>query len=182
MPTPKANYISEMAADPQCYWTSFRGPWGLEINILADDNALLEVSLSLNPIKDRLRSQLPVGIYQPDHPVLQQAVKQLQEYFAGERREFTTPLRPRGTEFQLRVWEVLKQIPFGRTMSYRDVAARVGNPQAARAVGAANRANPLPLFIPCHRVICSNGSPGGYSAPGGQKLKALLLEHERRFS
>lgn len=106
-----------------------------------------------------------------------QARAQLQEYFAGTRREFDLVLDPRGTAFQRSVWRQLQAIPFGATCSYRDIAERIGNPKAVRAVGSANGRNPLPIVVPCHRVIGSNGSLTGFG--GGLKNKQILLEHER---
>ena len=102
---------------------------------------------------------------------------ELAAYFAGERRDFTTPLSPRGTEFQLRVWRELLRIPFGETISYGELARRIGDPGAARAVGAANGANPISIVVPCHRVIDSAGRLHGYG--GGLDRKAKLLNHER---
>lgn len=101
---------------------------------------------------------------------------QLAEYFRGERREFDLPLAPRGTPFQLRVWEELRRIPYGATVSYAELAARVGNPGAFRAVGRANGTNPIPVVIPCHRVINTGGALGGYG--GGLPVKRALLELE----
>ena len=104
------------------------------------------------------------------------AIRQLDEYFAGERKEFDLPLSLEGTEFQLLVLEELKQIPYGETTSYGDIAKRIGRPKAVRAVGAANGRNPLPIVVPCHRVIGSDGSLTGFA--GGLALKQLLLEME----
>jgi methylated-DNA-[protein]-cysteine S-methyltransferase len=110
-------------------------------------------------------------------PVLTQAHQQLAEYFAGIRRVFDLPLRPAGTEFQRRVWEVLATVPWGTTTTYGAIAARLGLPPgASRAVGAANGANPLPVVLPCHRVIGSDGTLTGYA--GGLERKALLLRLE----
>ncbi len=109
--------------------------------------------------------------------VLTQAHQQLSEYFAGTRREFDLPLRPVGTEFQRRVWDVLATVPWGMTTTYGAIAARLGLPPgASRAVGAANGANPLPVVLPCHRVIGSDGTLTGYA--GGLERKALLLRLE----
>ena len=109
--------------------------------------------------------------------VLTQAHQQLSEYFAGTRREFDLPLRPAGTEFQRRVWDVLATVPWGTTTTYGAIAARLGLPPgASRAVGAANGANPLPVVLPCHRVIGSDGTLTGYA--GGLERKALLLRLE----
>lgn len=106
------------------------------------------------------------------------ARKQLQEYFAGERQQFDLPLHPLGTPFQLAVWRQLRLIPYGTTISYGELARRVGNPAASRAVGAANGRNPLSIVVPCHRVIGSNGSLTGFS--GGLPIKLKLLALEQR--
>ncbi len=109
--------------------------------------------------------------------VLAEAHHQLSEYFAGRRRVFDLPLRPAGTEFQRRVWEVLATVPWGTTTTYGAIAARLGLPPgAARAVGAANGANPIAIVLPCHRVIGSDGTLTGYA--GGLESKALLLRVE----
>ena len=115
----------------------------------------------------------------PSCPVLEQAAGELAEYFSGTRREFTVPLSPRGTEFQRLVWGQLCRIPYGATAAYADIAAKLGNPGACRAVGSANNRNPLPIFIPCHRVIGKNGSLTGYA--GGLAVKKALLRLEGRI-
>ena len=101
---------------------------------------------------------------------------QLQQYFRGERRAFELPLAPRGTEFQQLVWSALQRIPYGETRSYADIAREIGRPAAVRAVGAANGANPIPIVIPCHRVIGSKGSLTGFG--GGIETKRWLLALE----
>ena len=108
------------------------------------------------------------------------AMRQLREYFAGKRAEFDLPLAPVGTAFQRSVWRQLQQIPYGETISYGELARRVGNPKASRAVGSANGANPLPIVIPCHRVIASDGTLGGFG--GGLPTKQTLLALEQRSS
>lgn len=108
--------------------------------------------------------------------VLLQARRQLEEYFAGTRRDFDLPLSPRGTDFQRRVWNTLAEIAYGDTWSYRDLALRLGKPTAMRAVGAANGRNPLPIVLPCHRVIGADGSLTGFG--GGLPTKAFLLRLE----
>jgi methylated-DNA-[protein]-cysteine S-methyltransferase len=108
------------------------------------------------------------------------AVAQIDAYFAGHLTEFSLPLDPAGTDFQRRVWLALADIPFGETESYGELAARVGNAKACRAVGLANGRNPIPLVLPCHRVIGANGSLTGYG--GGLELKQRLLDHERSSS
>jgi len=111
------------------------------------------------------------------HPLLKAAADQIREYFAGHRRVFELPLSLSGTPFQLRVWDIIRRIPYGETMSYRRIAGMLGNPNKARAVGGAAHANPLPLVIPCHRVVGSDGSLTGFA--GGLELKKLLLDLER---
>ena len=108
------------------------------------------------------------------------ARRQIDAYFAGTLTEFSLPLDPAGTDFQRRVWMALADIPFGATESYGALAGRVGNPKASRAVGLANGRNPLPLVLPCHRVIGANGNLTGYG--GGLPLKKKLLDHERRLA
>ncbi|MBN8730270.1 MAG: methylated-DNA--[protein]-cysteine S-methyltransferase [Acidobacteria bacterium] len=102
--------------------------------------------------------------------------RQLDAYFSGTLRRFDIPLAPRGTEFQLAVWEALTHIPYGETITYSDLAIRIGNPAAVRAVGAANGANPIPIVVPCHRVIGADGSLTGFG--GGLDTKRWLLRHE----
>ena len=115
----------------------------------------------------------------PPHlkPLVQAVRRELSTYFAGVPTDFAAlTLDPRGTPFQLRVWQELRRIPWGQTISYGELARRVGNPKASRAVGQANAVNPIPLIIPCHRVIAGDGSLGGYSS--GPDRKRWLLRHE----
>lgn len=109
---------------------------------------------------------------------LRDGLQQLEEYFAGRRTDFSLPLLPQGTPFQRQVWEKLRQIPCGQTVSYRELAAAVGRPRAVRAVGRANATNPVNIIVPCHRVIGSDGSLTGYG--GGLERKEWLINHERR--
>ncbi len=113
-----------------------------------------------------------------DPRCVQEPVRQLRAYFAGELETFDLPLAPAGTTFQLSVWRRLCEIPYGETISYGELARRLGNPNASRAVGLANGANPIPIVIPCHRVIGSNGKLTGYG--GGLPIKEKLLALERR--
>ncbi len=107
----------------------------------------------------------------------QRAAKQLLEYLAGKRRDFDLPLDLRGTEFQLAVWRALCAIPYGETISYAEQARRVGRPNAPRAVGAANGANPIAIIVPCHRVVNADGKLGGYGGGLPLKKRLLALEH-----
>ena len=109
-------------------------------------------------------------------PLLKKAGRQLEEYFKGKRLDFDLPLKPVGTPFQGVVWKALTRIPCGETRSYKELASLAGSPKAFRAVGGANNKNPLPIFIPCHRVIGSDGKLVGYG--GGLKIKKWLLSHE----
>lgn len=132
------------------------------------------------------------GLYFPDHArrpgtdtfgprddlAFPAARAQLAEYFAGERTTFDLPLDPQGNEFQRSVWRLLTAIPYGRTRSYGQLAADLGDPGLARAVGAANGRNPIPIVVPCHRVVGSNGHLTGFA--GGIEAKAWLLDHELR--
>ncbi|PWM22479.1 MAG: cysteine methyltransferase [Oscillospiraceae bacterium] len=113
-------------------------------------------------------------------PLTDRAAAQLIEYFEGKRREFSLPLHPNGTAFQRTVWEALQSIPYGETRSYLQIAQAIGRPSASRAVGAANRVNPIPFLIPCHRVIGTNGSLTGYA--GGLALKQALLALEKKMA
>lgn len=118
------------------------------------------------------KQRVPVG----ESKILKRAVREIGEYFEGRRQKFSVPLAFDGTEFQVKVWSQLRKIPFGKTISYSDLAERIGNPKAVRAVGAANGQNPFSILVPCHRVISNSGKLIGYS--GGLKAKALLLEIE----
>ncbi len=111
-------------------------------------------------------------------PVLTKAIRQLDQFFRGKRKDFDLPLRPRGTPFQEAVWRALSTIPFGETRSYGEIAAKVGNPKASRAVGGANNRNPIAVIIPCHRVIGASGAMVGYG--GGLSKKRWLLQREGR--
>lgn len=113
----------------------------------------------------------------PQHVVLQETARQLDEYFAGRRREFDLPLAPSGTGFQCLVWQGLRQIPYGETRYYAQVAQDIARPTAVRAVGAANGRNPLSIVVPCHRVIGRNGTLVGYA--GGLERKQFLLALEQ---
>lgn len=141
--------------------------------LTADDAGLREI---LFPVLGRPAS--PENGWTEDARLLAEAVTQLRAYFSGELENFTVPLSPEGTPFQQTVWKELLKIPYGETISYGELARRIGNPNASRAVGLANGSNPIPIIIPCHRVIGSNGKLTGYG--GGLPIKEKLLALERR--
>jgi methylated-DNA-[protein]-cysteine S-methyltransferase len=128
-------------------------------------------------------SQVPPDLHRwtldPAAGPLRESARQLEEYFKGVRRDFDLPLRLDGTEFQRRAWHDLLEIPYGKTRSYGEQAQRIGNPKASRAVGLANGRNPIPIVVPCHRVIGANGSLTGFG--GGIARKRWLLAHELRY-
>lgn len=146
---------------------------------------ILIVPSPVGPLTLTQEDQALTGLHFGEHPqqgaegptpLLEKAARQLEEYFAGQRKVFSLPLAPKGTEFQLRVWQALLQIPYGETRSYGELAAMVGNPKACRAVGGANHRNPLSILIPCHRVVGTGGSLTGYA--GGLSVKEFLLKLE----
>lgn len=140
--------------------------------ILVEENGqLLEVGFTTG----KRPSKPPVDAMENMAP-FRQVIRQLEEYFSGKREVFDLPLSPRGTAFQLRVWKSLQNIPFGKTVSYSDIAHDIRNPNAVRAVGLANGRNPIPIIIPCHRVIGKDGSLTGYG--GGLPIKEKLLALE----
>jgi len=142
------------------------------LTVAASDDGLHAIEFTSN----RHPVRRDAGWREGDHPLLRRAQAQLDEYFAGVRRAFDLPLAPRGTPFQREVWLALASIPYGATLSYAQLAARVGRPAAMRAVGAANGRNPLPIVLPCHRVIGADGSLTGFG--GGLPTKRFLLELE----
>jgi methylated-DNA-[protein]-cysteine S-methyltransferase len=146
-------------------------PFGA-LRVVASDRAVSGIYLRRDP-----RGAVEILARAPRGSVLAQAERELAEYFAGRRTEFSLRLAPRGTDFQRAVWKALERIPFGATRSYADIARAVGRPEAVRAVGAANGRNPISIVVPCHRVIGSDGSLTGYA--GGLPMKRWLLEHER---
>ncbi len=156
-------------------WTTASFPFGISLFLAADGGALTRVSFVCSPEAappNRPRHTKSA----PDDPLLTDAIAQLSEYFAGSRELFSVPLRPTGTPFQLSVWRAIEEIPYGHTRTYRAIACSLGRPTATRAVGAANGQNPLPIFVPCHRVIGSNGSLTGFG--GGLDVKLALLRLE----
>ena len=138
------------------------------LTAVEEDGALIRLDFGKNE---------PAGAEYGETGLLSETRRQMAEYFSGNRREFTLPLAPRGTAFQMKVWNALSAIPYGQTRSYRDIALQIESPNAVRAVGGANHHNPISIIIPCHRVIGLNGSLTGYG--GGLDKKEALLALER---
>lgn len=151
------------------YVDTLSSPIGTLTVVVNGDGALTHVLFE---------DQAPPAAAQRDSARCATAIAQLREYFAGERTDFDLPLSPVGSEFQRRVWEALRTVEYGSVTDYGSLGARIGRPGAARAVGRANATNPIPIVIPCHRVIGANGSLTGYA--GGLDAKRLLLDLEGR--
>lgn len=152
------------------WYAHYKSPLGTML-LASDDHGLRAISFAegrrpVRPRRDWLEDRAPFT----------ETIGQLDAYFEGELKNFTMPLSLEGSDFQLRVWKALIAIPYGETISYGQLASRVGNPKAARAVGLANGSNPIPIIVPCHRVIGSDGSLTGYG--GGLPIKRALLSLE----
>ena len=155
-------------------WTVMPSPIG-DLRIVERDGSI--VAIEFSPFRPPADGR-PLGARSDDEPVLAEATRQLTAYFAGELTDFDLPLAPIGTDFQQRVWEQLGRIAYGETASYGEIAGRLGMTNAAsRAVGLANGRNPIPIVVPCHRVIGANGTLTGYA--GGLERKQQLLELEQ---
>ncbi len=148
------------------------------LRLVATDGALVALDLPLLSGRHARSLAAVDGGGQPREllDLLERAARQVEEYFLGERREFDVPLAPAGTPFQKAVWDEVARIPFGERRSYAEVALEIGRPRAVRAVGGANALNPLPILVPCHRVVGSDGRLTGYA--GGLAAKEWLLSHE----
>ena len=155
-------------------YTRIESPVG-PLFLAGDESALARLEFESG--RNRFR---PEPGWREDAGPFREAVRQLGEYFAGARRQFEVALRLEGTEFQRRVWGELVKIPYGETISYGELARRIGNPAAARAVGLANGANPVAIVVPCHRVIGSDGSLVGFGGGLGTKQRLLGLERRHR--
>jgi methylated-DNA-[protein]-cysteine S-methyltransferase len=166
---PKLAKVEEMG---EVYYTRFESPIG-PLLLAGDAKALRRVSFESSK-----RSSPPPADWKQNRAAFAEVIRQLQAYFRGELKEFDVPLAMEGTEFQLRVWNALREIPYGETVSYAQLAGRIGNPKAVRAVGLANGSNPIPIIVPCHRVIGSDGSLTGFG--GGLSTKKKLLELENK--
>jgi methylated-DNA-[protein]-cysteine S-methyltransferase len=158
------------------FYKKIKSPVG-ELKLVASSKAIVAV---LWEPERRNRVKLDTPKLAPEQPILLETERQLSAYFAGKRTQFDLPLEPDGSEFQKKVWQALRQIPFGRTQSYLNLAKAVGSAKASRAVGAANAKNPLSIIVPCHRVVGANGSLTGFA--GGLHAKATLLAFEARVA
>ncbi len=156
------------------YRTTLASPIG-PLTIVATDVALVAIEFTDEDEPPGGGDSVDV-VETRDHPIVAAVAAQLDEYFAGTRTAFDLPLEPAGTEFQQLAWQVLREIPFGETITYGEQAARLGDRNKSRAVGAANGKNPIPIVVPCHRVVGSNGHLTGFA--GGLDAKAWLLDHE----
>jgi methylated-DNA-[protein]-cysteine S-methyltransferase len=159
----------------QISYTHYDTPLG-NVLLAADERGLRLISFASGK-----RPERPQPDWRRDRTPFMETIRQLRAYFARELREFDLPLSLEGTEFQLRVWHNLCAIPYGETISYGQLACRVGNPKAARAVGLANGSNPIPIVVPCHRVIGTNGSLVGYGGGLSNKKALLFLEKQHEF-
>ena len=149
-------------------WTEVKMLDGLDLLLVASASGIRTIQFGAHPASEGQRND--------GNPLLMEAARQLQAYFAGQLREFQLPLDVQGTDFQKRVWGQVVAIPYGETRSYLQISTALGSPGAVRAVGAANGANPVPIVVPCHRVIGAKGSLVGYG--GGLAMKKRLLELE----
>lgn len=154
------------------FYKTMKSPVG-ELKLIAGAQGLAAILWENDP---PLRVPLMVEKEDKNNPLLVEAEKQLLEYFSGKRKIFSLALDPVGTDFQKKVWKALREIPFGETRSYGELARQLGNPKASRAVGAANGKNPLSIVVPCHRVVGANGALTGFA--GGLENKAVLLKLE----
>ena len=156
----------------EVYYTTFESPVG-PLLLAGDSNALRRVSFESSKLLATHQAD-----WKQNRAAFAEVIRQLQAYFRGELKVFDVPLAMEGTEFQLRVWKALRAIPYGETISYAQLAERIGNPKAVRAVGLANGRNPIPIIVPCHRVVGSDGSLTGFG--GGLSTKKKLLELENK--
>lgn len=154
------------------FYKTMKSPVG-DLTLVANDKHLVAVGWENDRPHPAERLAMEMA---KTHPILAMAETQLGEYFGGHRKTFQLPMVFHGTDFQIKVWNALRTIPYGATRSYGDLASQIGSPQACRAVGAASGLNPLPIVVPCHRVIGSDGKLTGFG--GGMKAKAFLLNLE----
>ena len=150
------------------FYETIIGPLGIK------DNGRSIIEIFFN------KEEIPKNLELKETPLIRSTFAQLEEYFQGKRKDFDIPMEAKGTEFQQSVWKELIKIPYGQTTSYGEIAKRIGNPKASRAIGMANNRNPISIIIPCHRVIGSSGKLVGYG--GGLDIKEKLLKLEKEAS
>jgi methylated-DNA-[protein]-cysteine S-methyltransferase len=173
--------MSPAAVPGRFSWDLFECPVGNIIAVMDASGAVVRVEFLTRAKADKVLSAFGDGaVLKRDARALAPLRRQFSEYFAGRRKKFEMSLAPHGTTFQLSVWRALKKIPYGQTRTYAELAAALGRPEAFRAVGTANGANPLPVLVPCHRVVGSDGSLHGYAA--GLSVKSFLLKLEGAIS
>jgi len=165
-----------MTSKPAKYH-SFFAIDNIHFTVITSTNGIREIIFNIEKDSSKLVNTIQL---QPEDPDMFYVYPQLQEYFSGERKQFDLPLEIEGTEFQKRVWNELLIIPYGRTISYKELAVKLGDEKVIRASASANGANPLPIVIPCHRVIGSDGSLIGYGSGLEIKEKLLILEGSRQ--
>jgi methylated-DNA-[protein]-cysteine S-methyltransferase len=171
----KMRYISLMKqGERMVFYTTVDSPLG-PLLLAANSDGLRRVGF-----ENSKRFSIPPVGWTQNRKIFREVIRQLNEYFAGDLKEFNLPLAPEGTPFQVSVWSALRTIPYGETISYAQLAKRIGNPKAVRAVGRANGANPLPIIIPCHRVIGSDGDLTGFGGGLPIKIKLLAIESPQK--
>jgi len=168
--------INTMKKEEPLFYKTCESPVG-KLVLVASNKGLKEVIIMKNYKGDvRYLNEFPNAVLSDDHPLLKKTEVQLKGYFAGKRKKFDVPIAFSGTPFQIKTWTALLRIPYGKTASYGGLAGRVGGVRKTRAVASANGKNPLPIIVPCHRVIGKDGSLTGYS--GGLEIKEFLLRLE----
>jgi O-6-methylguanine DNA methyltransferase len=163
------------------FWASATPDHRVSIHVAVTERGIYRISLGMidHEFDHQLQLQQPLYTWREnrDSPLLREALAQLSAYFRRELTNFDVPLDLRGTAFQLKVWTALQDIPYGGTRTYGDIARAIGMPNATRAVGGANHVNPVPIIVPCHRVLAANGKLGGFAC--GLDYKRLLLDVEQ---
>lgn len=163
------------------YYSNIESPVG-PLTLVSSQQGLMRVTFSaahkLTNFTSTLKKRDPESEWIEDNEKLREVILQLQEYFEGKRKTFSLELDLKGTPFQIQVWQTLQKVPYGETSTYGEIANRIGSPNASRAVGNACRANPIPIIIPCHRIIGKNGQLTGFA--GGLEIKRKLLELETK--
>jgi len=145
--------------------------------VVEEDGFIIEISFMEADTRQKFKKAERPVCNAEDAPVMTACIKELEAYFAGKLKKFTVPIKPKGTDFRKKVWAALMDIPYGHTISYKQLAENIGQPTASRAVGGANNNNPISIIVPCHRVIGADGALVGYG--GGLDNKVFLLKHEK---